>query len=128
VEHLGPDVPWHFTAFHPDYRMNDRPRTPAASLTRARAIARGCGVRHVYTGNVYDPAGQSTYCHSCGELVIERDGYTLGRFRLDEAGRCAACGTRCPGVFESKPGSWGSRRLPVRLAEFRSAAQGGAQS
>jgi pyruvate formate lyase activating enzyme len=128
VEQLGPDVPWHFTAFHPDYRMNDRPRTPAASLTRAREIARGHGVRHVYTGNVHDPAGQSTYCHACGEIVIERDGYTLGRFRLDEAGRCTACGTTCPGVFEPRPGSWGSRRLPVRLAEFRSAAQGGVQS
>ena len=128
VENLGPDVPWHFTAFHPDYRMNDRPRTPAASLTLACEIARGHGVRHVYTGNVHDPAGQSTYCHACGEIAIERDGYTIGRFRLDEIGRCAACGTTCPGVFEPKPGGWGSRRLPVQLAGFRSPAQGAVQS
>jgi pyruvate formate lyase activating enzyme len=115
---LGPDVPWHFSAFHPDYRMQDRPRTPAATLTRAREIAIGHGVRHVYTGNVHDPKGQSSYCQCCGTCVIERDGYEIGAWRLDEVGRCLECGTQLPGVFRGPPGRWGARRLPVRLAEF----------
>ena len=118
VTRLGPDVPWHFSAFHPDYKMLDRPRTPAATLTRAREIARGHGMRHVYTGNVHDPGGQSSYCHGCGAVVIERDGYELGAWRLDAAGCCKRCGTRLPGVFDGPPGRWGARRLPVRLAEF----------
>jgi pyruvate formate lyase activating enzyme len=115
VERLGPDVPWHFTAFHPDYRMLDVPSTPADSLMRARAIARGNGVRYAYTGNVSDPAGGSTWCHACGELVIERDWYRLGAYRLTGDGRCESCGTRVPGVFAEAPGRWGPRRLPVRL-------------
>jgi pyruvate formate lyase activating enzyme len=115
ADRLGPDVPLHFTAFHPDYRLRDLPPTPAATLTRARAIARRNGVRHAYTGNVHDAAGASTYCHACGALLIERDWYRLGHWGLDRQGRCQACGTSCPGVFEAQPGHWGSRRLPVRL-------------
>lgn len=118
VANLGPDVPWHFSAFHPDFRMRDTASTPAATLSRARAIARGHGMRHVYTGNVRDPEGQSTWCHGCGARVIERDGYELGAWGLDANGRCARCGVACAGVFEAQPGSWGSRRLPVRLADF----------
>jgi pyruvate formate lyase activating enzyme len=117
VEQLGPDVPWHFSAFHPDYRMRDRGATPATTLRRAREIARGHGVRHAYTGNVHDRAGQSTYCHACGALLIERDWYELGAWGLTDDGHCAACGVRCPGVFDGPPGSWGARRLPVRLAD-----------
>ncbi len=116
VEHLGPDVPHHFTAFHPDFKMMDRPPTPPETLTRARKIALDNGERYVYTGNVHDPEGQTTYCHRCGAVLIERDWYRLGRWGLDAEGRCAACGTPCAGVFEAKPGTWGSRRLPVRLA------------
>jgi pyruvate formate lyase activating enzyme len=115
VERLGPDVPVHFTAFHPDWKMLDRPPTPPATLTRAREIALANGVRYAYTGNVHDVAGQSTYCHGCGAVVIGRDGYTLGAWRLDERGRCAACGAPCAGVFEPAPGGWGARRLPVRM-------------
>jgi len=122
VENLGPDVPWHFSAFHPDYKMQDRGRTPVATLTRARELARHAGVHHVFTGNVHDPAGQSTWCSGCGTLLIERDGYDLGAWQLDATGHCRACGQRCPGVFEAAPGSWGSRRLPVRLAEYRAGA------
>jgi pyruvate formate lyase activating enzyme len=121
VRNLGPDVPWHFTAFHPDYRMLDLPQTPSQTLTHARRIAREHGVRHVYTGNVHDPAGQSTFCHACGALLIERDGYELGEWGLDESGGCRRCGERCPGVFEREPGHWGARRLPVRLSELRTA-------
>jgi pyruvate formate lyase activating enzyme len=120
VEHLGPDVPHHFTAFHPDFRMLDRPPTPEGTLARARRIALEHGERYVYTGNVHDPAGQSTRCVSCGNLLIERDGYRLGRWGLDDHGRCSTCGTACPGVFEPQPGDWGGRRLPVRLSDWAS--------
>jgi pyruvate formate lyase activating enzyme len=112
---LGPDVPMHFTAFHPDFKMRDRPPTPSATLTRARRIALGNGIRYAYTGNTYDTAGQSTYCHHCGELVIERDWYRLGAYRLTPEGRCMTCDTPMPGVFDPSPGTWGPRRLPVRL-------------
>jgi pyruvate formate lyase activating enzyme len=116
VDHLGPDVPMHFTAFHPDWKMLDIPHTPASTLTRARRIAIDNGVRYAYTGNVHDAAGSSTYCHDCGELLIERDWYRLGRWGLDSQGRCAACGTRVPGHFEAAPADFGPRRVPVRLS------------
>jgi pyruvate formate lyase activating enzyme len=123
VEKLGPDVPWHFTAFHPDYRLLDRPPTPPATLRRARSIARAHGIHHVYTGNVRDPEGQSTFCAGCGALLIGRDGYEIGAWNLDDGGRCRACGERLPGVFEGSPGHWGARRLPVRLSEVPRAAR-----
>ncbi len=112
---LGPDVPVHFTAFHPDFKLRDRTSTPSATLVRARRIALDNGIRHAYTGNVHDAAGQSTYCPGCGQVVIERDWYRLGAWRLAEDGRCAGCGTRVNGVFDGRPGRWGPRRLPVRL-------------
>ncbi|MER3418870.1 MAG: AmmeMemoRadiSam system radical SAM enzyme [Chloroflexota bacterium] len=115
VEELGPDVPMHFTAFHPDYKMLDTPPTPPATLTRARQIALRNGVRYAYTGNVHDTEGGSTYCHGCGTLVIERDWYELGAYRLTDDGRCTACGTKIPGVFAGPPGRWGRRRLPVLM-------------
>jgi pyruvate formate lyase activating enzyme len=118
VEHLGPDVPHHFTAFHPDFKMRDRPPTPPASLTRARKIARANGERYVYTGNVHDPHGQTTVCHKCGAVLVERDWYRLGQWGLDAGGKCASCGTGCAGVFEKEPGTWGAKRLPVRLEEW----------
>jgi pyruvate formate lyase activating enzyme len=113
---LGPDVPLHFTAFHPDWRMPDVPPTPPATLRRARALALGEGLRYVYTGNVHDPEGQTTYCHGCGAALIARDGYRITGWSLAPDGACAACGTACAGVFEARPGTWGARRLPVRLA------------
>jgi pyruvate formate lyase activating enzyme len=112
---LGPDVPWHFTAFHPDFKMLDKPRTPHATLTRAREIARAKGLKHVYTGNVQDRAGGSTWCPACGALLIERDWYELGAYNLD-GNRCRACGSEIAGRFERQPGTWGARRLPVRLS------------
>jgi pyruvate formate lyase activating enzyme len=117
---LGPDVPLHFTAFHPDFRMRDVQATPRSTLTRARDIAREAGLHHVYTGNIHDPDGQSTFCAGCGERVIERDWYKIGEWRLDGSGHCLHCGTRCPGVFDGPPGSWGARSLPVRLADVAS--------
>jgi pyruvate formate lyase activating enzyme len=116
ADKLGPDVPLHFTAFHPDWKMLDKARTPAATLTRAREIAFQNGLHYVYTGNVHDTAGSSTYCASCGTRVIERDWYELGEWRLDEQGRCLQCGSQLPGVFQGAPGTWGARRLPVRIA------------
>ena len=113
---LGPDVPLHFTAFHPDFKLLDRPPTPAATLTRARRIALANGLHHVYTGNVHDTEGSSTYCPGCGRRVVERDWYRLGHYALTAEGRCQGCGTQLPGVFDGAPGSWGPRRLPVRLA------------
>ncbi len=115
VEHLGPDVPMHFSAFHPDWKMRDIAATPAATLTRARAIARACGVRYAYTGNVHDAEGASSWCHQCGELLIERDWYQLGKWQLDAEGRCRHCQSPLPGRFEARPGSFGPRRIPVRL-------------
>jgi pyruvate formate lyase activating enzyme len=116
VDRLGPEVPLHFTAFHPDFRMRDVPHTPADTLTRARVRARAAGLRHVYTGNVSDIAGQSTYCSSCRTLLIERDGYELGAWRLDGRGRCLACGEPLAGRFDERPGTWGARRAMVRIA------------
>jgi pyruvate formate lyase activating enzyme len=118
VAELGPDVPMHFTAFHPDWKMRDKPPTPPATLRRAREIACANGVRYAYTGNVRDTEGASTWCHQCGALLIERDGYVLGAWNLDAAGCCRSCGTPCAGVFESVPGAWGARRLPVRLRDY----------
>jgi pyruvate formate lyase activating enzyme len=115
VSHLGRDVPLHFTAFHPDFKMRDVPHTPPATLRRARRIALDQGLRHVYTGNVHDPDGQTTYCAGCGEPVIERDWYVINGYRLDDGGRCVRCGTALPGRYDGPVGAWGSRRLPVRL-------------
>jgi pyruvate formate lyase activating enzyme len=112
---LGPDVPLHFTAFHPDFKLVDRPRTPPETLRKARDIARAAGLHHVYTGNVHDVDGQSTYCASCGERVIERDWYRLGRWRVTDDGACASCKTPLAGRFAGKPGTWGARRLPVAV-------------
>lgn len=94
------------------------PATPAATLTKARRIALDNGVRYTYTGNVRDEAGQSTYYHQCGRLVIGRDGYRITAWALDEAGACRACGAACAGTFAERPGDWGERRQPVRLREF----------
>jgi pyruvate formate lyase activating enzyme len=118
VEHLGRDVPLHFTAFHPDWKMMDHPPTPPATLQRARRIAMAAGARYVYTGNVRDLDGGATYCGGCGQPVIQRDGYVLRGWSLDDAGRCRSCGTRCPGVFDGPPGTWGSRRQPVVLSRY----------
>jgi pyruvate formate lyase activating enzyme len=115
AENLGPDVPIHFSAFHPDYRMRDKPNTPPATLARARQIALAHGLRYAYVGNVHDIGRQSTSCHVCGERLIERDWHLLGAWSLDAAGCCTSCGTRCAGVFEAKPGNWGRKRLPVRI-------------
>ena len=112
---LGPDVPVHFSAFHPDYKLRDRPRTPTQVLVRARQLARAAGLRYVYTGNVHNADGDTTICHGCGAAVIKRDWYELHGWQLDERGGCLNCGARIPGRFAGPPGDWGRKRLPVRI-------------
>ena len=117
VEHLGPRVPLHFSAFHPDFQMRDVPATPAATLTRARQLAMANGLAYVYTGNVHDPAGGTTVCPGCGASVVVRDWYRIDQYQLTGDGRCRTCGTAVDGVFDGPPGEWGRRRRPVRLSE-----------
>ncbi len=122
IEHLGPDVPMHFTAFHPDWKMMDKPNTPPETVMRARRIARKNGVRYAFTGNVHDRDGGSTYCHACGEALIARDWYQLSTWTLTDDGHCGSCGAPCAGVFDGPPGTWGRRRQPVRLSRTDRAA------
>jgi pyruvate formate lyase activating enzyme len=117
VENLGSDVPLHFSAFHPDWKMLDTPRTPAATLSRARKIAMDAGLHYVYTGNVHDTEGSSSYCYQCGHLLIERDWYELGQWGLNAEAGCESCGALLPGVFEAQAGNWGARRMPVYIAD-----------
>ncbi|MBL8613271.1 MAG: AmmeMemoRadiSam system radical SAM enzyme [Myxococcales bacterium] len=114
AEKLGPDVPLHFSAFHPDYRMTDVPATPLSTLRRAREIARAEGLRFVYTGNVHDPEGDTTSCPACGEAVIVRDWYEIVSANLVR-GACGACGAPMPGRFGDAVGSFGRRRVRLKL-------------
>jgi len=116
MEHLGPDVPLHFSAFHPDFKMLETPRTPSSTLSLARTIAMNNGLRYVYTGNVHDEEGASTYCHVCGKTLIGRDWYTLTAWNLTEDGRCRFCRTPCAGVFELHREGRGSTCMPVKLS------------
>ncbi len=115
LHELGPDVPHHFSAFHPDFKMMHVPRTPAATLARARRIALDEGLHYVYTGNVHDRDGDTTFCPSCHVALIERDWYAVLRYRLTPEGRCPDCGTPVAGRFGSEAESFGSRRLPIRI-------------
>lgn len=121
MKHLGPDVPLHFTAFHPDYKMMDKPRTPPATLMRARDIALKNGINYVYTGNIHNKPTASTYCSGCRNLLIGRDWHLLSDWNLqfggNATGNCHHCGTPVPGVFEPQPGNWGRKRVPVRFQQ-----------
>jgi pyruvate formate lyase activating enzyme len=114
LNHCGPNVPLHFTAFHPDFRMLDIPPTPAETLHKARQIAMDAGLHYVYTGNVLDSTGQTTYCPHCKQPVIGRTGYNITLWAIKDSG-CAYCGEKISGVFEEQPGCWGNRRHPIRL-------------
>ena len=115
-DRLGADVPLHFSAFHPDWKMRDVPATPPETLTRAREIARRAGLRYVYTGNVHDEEGASTYCPSCARPVIVRDWYDIREYRLSAEGACLHCGARLAGRYQAFGTPFGSRRIPVRLS------------
>jgi pyruvate formate lyase activating enzyme len=120
-EHLGPDVPLHFSAFHPDWKMLDKPVIPPSTLIDARQIALKNGLRYVYVGNVHYKEGDSTYCHRCGRLLIGRDWYELSEWNLTPEGACDRCGTACAGVFEAAPGDWGTRRTPIDMRRWAEA-------
>jgi pyruvate formate lyase activating enzyme len=113
---LGPQVPLHFTAFHPDYKLDDVPPTPASTLERARRIAHEEGLQHVYTGNVHDTEGGTTFCPQCHAALIVRDWHRIVRHDVTDDGRCPHCTAALAGRFERYEGSFGSRRIPVRLA------------
>jgi pyruvate formate lyase activating enzyme len=115
AEHLGRDVPLHFSAFHPAFKLLDVPPTPPATLRRARRQALAAGLHHVYTGNVHDLLGDTTSCPRCGAAVIERDWYELLAYRLDARGCCQGCGEQLAGRFDAAPGAFGRRRVPVHL-------------
>jgi pyruvate formate lyase activating enzyme len=122
MQHLGPDVPLHFTAFHPDWKMRDIPATPPETLSRARETARLAGLRYVYTGNVHDEEGGSTYCPSCENVVIVRDWYEIRGYHLTDDGACKHCGARLAGRYQKFGKPFGSRRIPVRISARPSAA------
>jgi len=113
AKELGPDVPLHFTAFHPDHKMTDIPATPASTLTRARRIAMDAGLNYVYTGNVHDAAGGSTYCRGCRKPLIVRDWHRIEEYRVGADGACPDCGTVLPGRFEAFGRQFGRRRIPL---------------
>jgi pyruvate formate lyase activating enzyme len=118
----------HFSAFHPDFKMMDVPRTPPQTLRRARHIARAHGLKYVYTGNVHDPDGQTTTCPGCGTPVVVRDWYVIESYDLTDGGACRQCSTEIPGVYNGPVGTWGSRRMPVRILDALATERGGASS
>ena len=117
VENVGANVPLHFSAFHPDYKMLDIIRTPLKTLLRAREIALQAGINHVYTGNVQHSASGSSYCNNCAKLVIERTQYQLGQWHLNGQGECLYCSEKMVGVFDGQPGNWGTKRLPITMVK-----------
>ena len=121
AERLGPEVPLHFSAFSPAYHLMDVPRTPVATLLRARRIAHDHGLRYVYIGNARDVRGQTTYCPACAHPVVVRDGYTIRDYAVTvtagQHGSCGGCGGRIPGRFSGAAGTWGTRRMPVAMLD-----------
>ncbi len=115
VNELGIDVPLHFSAFHPDYKMDNIPETPKETLIKARQAALNAGLKYVYTGNVHHVAGDTTYCPSCSEAVVVRDWYEVKSYHLNDNGHCVNCGTLLAGCFEKFNGGFGRRRIPMTV-------------
>jgi len=115
MQHLGSDVPLHFSAFHPDYKMPDVSATPLATLVRARNIALQAGLHFVYTGNVRHEAGDTTYCANCHSSLIVRDWYQINHYSLNSEGQCTNCGKALAGRFDAQCGTFGRQRIPIRL-------------
>jgi pyruvate formate lyase activating enzyme len=113
---LGPDVPLHFSAFHPDYKMRELPATPPDTLKRARRIAMETGLRYVYTGNVHDIEGDTTLCPGCGKALIVRDWYNINAYVLTNTGNCPDCGSAIAGRYEHFARPFGARRIPVSMS------------
>ncbi|MBK1647244.1 AmmeMemoRadiSam system radical SAM enzyme [Rhabdochromatium marinum] len=122
AEHLGTEVPLHFSAFHPDFKQGHRPPTPRTTLVCARQTAMAHGLHYVYIGNLHDRCGASTWCSNCGAQLIEREAYQLGTWNLTTSATCAHCGTLCAGVFEARPGDWGAHRQPITITHHASPA------
>ena len=116
LNELGADVPVHFSAFHPDHKMNDLPPTPVETLYKARDIGLNTGLKYVYTGNVHHREGDTTRCPACNAAVIVRDWYELERYTLNQDGRCDRCNTEIAGCFDNQPGQFGRKRIPISLA------------
>jgi pyruvate formate lyase activating enzyme len=119
AQELGTDVPLHFTAFHPDYKMDDLPATPISTVRRARDIAIREGLQYVYTGNVHDKEGGTTYCSGCREPLIVRDWHQIANYKVTDFGHCLTCGTSVAGRYEAFTGQFGRRRIPVRINAYR---------
>ena len=115
AQELGTGVPLHFTAFHPDWKLTDLPPTAPQTLGRAREIAVGEGLKFVYTGNVHDIDGGTTFCPGCGKALIARDWHRILFYRLTADGRCPDCATVVNGRFEKFAGQLGRRRIPVAI-------------
>lgn len=115
VKELGVDVPLHFSAFHPDYKMTNIPGTPIETLIQARKIAQDAGLQYVYTGNVHNKEGDTTYCPACGSSLIVRDWYEIKEYRLTTDGHCPDCNTQIAGRFEKFEGQFGRHRIPITI-------------
>ncbi|GAL05034.1 radical SAM pyruvate-formate lyase-activating enzyme like [Photobacterium aphoticum] len=117
ADHLGPDVPIHFSAFHPDFKMLDKPRTPPNTLIQARHIAQANGLHYAYVGNIFHEEGDSTYCPSCGKQVIARNWFKLGAVNVTDDGLCAFCGEKLAGRFAKREQAFGRQRIPVTVGK-----------
>lgn len=114
LDNVGDQVPIHFSAFHPDYKMMDLPRTSGQTLSKARNVARHMGLKYVYTGNVHDQDGDTTYCAGCGTELIVRDWYDLKSYKMN-MNKCGKCSHVIPGHFDETPGSWGKKRVRIKM-------------
>ena len=115
-QHLGAEVPLHFSAFHPDHRMLDVPATPPATLVRARRRALLEGLHYVYTGNVHNVEGDTTFCPRCAAPLIVRDWHLIKDYRLRADGHCPECGSLIAGCFAARAGHFGRQRIPITIA------------
>ncbi len=115
MDNLGAEIPIHFTAFHPEYKLQDIPTTPHETLEKALRIAKDVGLKYVYTGNVHDRTGGTTSCPSCRTSLIVRDWHELVEYRTTDDGKCPDCGTRLAGRFDKAPGGFGRKRIPIRI-------------
>jgi len=113
AKNLSPDIPLHLSAFHPDHKMRDTPKTSPVALKRARDIALRSGLRFVYTANIHDIEGDTTFCPNCHKAVIVRDWHTIKTYDLDDTGHCVHCRNLLPGHYQTQVGQWERSYKPV---------------